>query len=161
MALTHIVGVSDCKLSADRTDSVITCALGSCLGVSLFDTVTHTVGILHIMLPTSQYRSLDQDLNPFMYANTGLPIFLQEILSRGARRGCIEAKLAGGACMLQGFQSLNIGSRNIEAVTSVLARENIPIRGSSLGGSVSRTMTLLLDDGRVTVRLLGQGLKEL
>jgi chemotaxis protein CheD len=157
MATTHVVGISDCKISDAPTDTVVTYALGSCVGLSLYDRKCHMGGILHVMLPDSRCRSASREFNPHMYADTGFYAFLQALLAKGARRDAIEARVAGGANMLQHSQFLDIGKRNAEAVVTLLRLERIPIMGSSLGGVVGRSMSLRLQDGTVTVRLLGRG----
>ena len=45
-----IVGISECKV-ADK-GVITTYALGSCVGVSLYDATTKVGGLIHIMLPT-------------------------------------------------------------------------------------------------------------
>jgi chemotaxis protein CheD len=157
MATTHVVGISDCKLSDEPTDTVVTYALGSCVGLSLYDRKSRMGGVLHVMLPDSRFRSASREFNPHMYADTGFHSFLNALLAKGARRDAIEARLAGGANMLQHSQFLDIGKRNAEAMVTVLRLERIPILGSSLGGVVGRSMSLRLQDGAVTVRLLGRG----
>ncbi|MBI5016484.1 MAG: chemotaxis protein CheD [Deltaproteobacteria bacterium] len=157
MAMTHVVGISDCKVSDDPTDTVVTYALGSCVGLSLYDRKSHMGGILHVMLPDSQFRSASREFNPHMYADTGLNALLGALLAKGARREALEARVAGGANMLQHSQFLDIGKRNAEAIVGALRLQRIPILGSSLGGVVGRSMSLKLHDGTVTVRLLGRG----
>lgn len=157
MAATHVVGISDCKVSDESADTVVTYALGSCVGLALYDRKSRMGGILHVMLPDSRYRSPSREFNPHMYADTGFYAFLQALMAKGARRDTIEARLAGGANMLQHSHLLDIGKRNAEAMVTVLRLERIPILGSSLGGVTGRSMSLRLHDGTVTVRLLGRG----
>lgn len=157
MATAHVVGISDCKMSDDPTDTVVTYALGSCVGLALYDRRSRIGGLLHVMLPDSRYRSASREFNPYMYADAGFHAFLKEMLSLGAHRDAIEARLAGGANMLQQSHFLDIGKRNAEAMITVLRVERIPILGSSLGGVVGRSMALRLQDGTVTVRHLGRG----
>ena len=46
-----VVGISDCKISGDSEDLLITYALGSCIAVILYDPVVKVGGMLHYMLP--------------------------------------------------------------------------------------------------------------
>ena len=46
-----IVGVADLKVSNNVDDRLLTYALGSCLGVAVYDPVAHVGGLLHVMLP--------------------------------------------------------------------------------------------------------------
>jgi chemotaxis protein CheD len=161
MGETHVVGISDCKVGSGADESVITYALGSCVGLALYDARAKVGGILHIMLPDSSVRSSNAELNPFMYADSGVQAFLQLLASRGADRARLVAKAAGGANMLRHSSVLDIGMRNIEAVMAIIERERIPLLGRSLGGTVGRSMQISLDDGTVHIRLLGVGEEKL
>jgi len=48
-----IVGISDIKITNNVDDVVITYALGSCIGISVYDPVAKVGGLLHYMLPDS------------------------------------------------------------------------------------------------------------
>ncbi len=161
MATVHVVSISDCKLSSDPSDTIVTYALGSCLGLALYDPGATAGGILHLMLPDSRFRSRGRDFNPFAYADTGFQALLDGALRLGASRSRLVAKVAGGSNMLRHSAILDIGKRNAEAVLELLARESIPIMGKSLGGTVGRSMQLQLLDGSVSVRLLGRGQEKL
>ena len=51
--LTHkvVVGIADMAVSNNATVTLATHALGSCIGVSVFDPVVRVGGLLHYMLP--------------------------------------------------------------------------------------------------------------
>lgn len=157
MSASHVVGISDCKFSRQPSDNLITYALGSCIGLTLYDAVTKAGGMLHLMLPDSRYRAGSREFNPYMYADTGFRGLLAAVLSLGAAKERLVAKLAGGANMLSHSSVLDIGKRNADAILDLLRRERIPIRGQSVGGTVGRSMQLHLNDGAVRVRLLGVG----
>lgn len=153
----HIVGISDCKASNNADDVIVTYALGSCIGAALYDDKAKVGGLLHFLLPDSYYSSKRHGNNPHMYADTGLQSLLNMLISLGASRERLKAKLVGGANMLKNSGLLDIGKRNAEAALDLLNKENIPIAASSIGGSVGRSMWLNLQDGSVRVRLLGRG----
>ncbi len=157
MAHTHVVGISDCKVASNPSDTVVTYALGSCVGLALYDPTTRVGGLLHVMLPDSRYRSASREFNPYMYADTGFYAILQEVQAAGARRERLVAKLAGGANMLGKTALFDIGGRNAEALQGLCRLERVPVLGTSLGGTVGRSMELRLEDGSVRVRLLGVG----
>jgi chemotaxis protein CheD len=50
---------------------------------------------------------------------------------------------------------MNIGQRNADAVQAVMARLNIRLVASDVGGNSGRTVRLYLSDGRVTVKMVG------
>jgi chemotaxis protein CheD len=157
MNTLHTVGISDCKFSSDPTDSVVTYALGSCVGLVLYDPPARIGGLLHILLPDSRFRSSSRDFNPCMYADTGFYALMEALLSLGASKHRLVAKVAGGANMLRHSSLLDIGQRNSEAVLRLAGKEEIPVLGTSLGGSVGRSMQVQIEDGATRVRLLGQG----
>jgi len=161
MATVHVVGISDCRIAKDPADTVVTYALGSCVGLTFYDPLATVGGILHIMLPDSGLRTRSREFNPYMYADTGISAFLRSAIDLGARKSQLVAKVSGGSNMLRHSAVLDIGKRNAEAVLNILAREGIPIAGKSLGGTVGRSMQLQLKDGSVTVRLLGRGQEQL
>lgn len=157
MASLHVVGISDGKVSNEPADTLVTYALGSCVGLALYDPHARAGGLLHIMLPDSRFRSSSREFNPYMYADTGFYGLLETLLGLGTARHRLVAKLGGGANMLRNSGLLDIGLRNAGAMVSLLEREKIPVLGTSLGGTVGRSMQLRLEDGSVKVRLLGQG----
>ena len=53
-----IVGISDIKVSNGMQDVLVTYALGSCIGIVVFDPIAKVGGMLHYMLPDS---NLDQN----------------------------------------------------------------------------------------------------
>lgn len=161
MGTVHVVGISDCKASCDPSDSVVTYALGSCVGMVLYDGGATVGGMAHVMLPDSRWRSGTRELNPHMYADTAVPALLAALTALGASRGRLVAKLAGGANMLVRSGLLDIGRRNADALLALLRREGIPVTGASLGGTEGRSMQFDLHDGLVRVLVLGRGVETL
>ena len=51
--MKQVVSVADMKVSANPGDTLVTYALGSCLGITVYDPVAHVGGMLHVMLPLS------------------------------------------------------------------------------------------------------------
>ena len=81
--------------------------------------------------------------NPLKYADTGIRETLRMMEARGARRGRITAKIAGGAKMFDvpGGGSLgNIGQRNIESVHLNLKKEGVRLLKEDVGGTSARTL---------------------
>lgn len=153
------VGIAEWKV-AREPKQIITLGLGSCVGIALFDPYTKIGGLAHIMLPdSSQFQNRS---NPAKYADLAIPDMLNEILSQGARKSAITAKIAGGAQMFnfgdKNVTTLNIGQRNVEMTKKVLADLKIPIIGEHTGENYGRTMIFSLTDGRVTIRTISKPL---
>lgn len=149
------VGIAD--LQVIRNDGVlVTYALGSCIGICLYDPVTKVAGMLHIMLPNSQGVTTG---NLLKYADTGLPIMLQKMQVLGAQQSRITAKIAGGAKMfdIPGDTVMgSIGSKNIIAVRALLQQYRIRLLGEDLGSDYARTMFFDASNGQVRIQSYGK-----
>jgi chemotaxis protein CheD len=146
------VGVSDAKVSRRSDDVVTTHALGSCIGVSLFDPVARIGGMLHFQLPSSTADTERAKERPLMFADTGLAALLGEMERVGAQKRRIKVYLAGGAKMLNDQNLFDIGRRNHASVRKVLWEHRMFITAEQVGGNQPRTMTLTIVDGRVSLR---------
>ena len=119
---------------------LITYALGSCIGLSFYDPMIKLAALLHVMLPLNMETGRK---NPLKYADTGIRETLRQMEGKGARRGRIVVKIAGGAKMFDvpGGGSLgNIGQRNIESVHLNLKKEGIRLLKEDVGGTAARTL---------------------
>jgi len=155
------VGMADYK-TGRNPNSLISYGLGSCVGIALYDAVNKIGGLAHIMLPDStQARSTD---NPAKFADTALPLMLNEMLKMGAIKARVTAKIAGGAQMFtfaNATDVMRVGERNAEAVRMLLKKMEIRILADDTGGNYGRTVELRIDTGIYRVRTIAQGEKEL
>lgn len=155
------VGMADYKIGRSP-NSLISYGLGSCVGIALFDSVTKVGGLAHIMLPDStQARSAE---NPAKFADTALPLMLDEMIKIGATKSRVIAKIAGGAQMFtfaNATDVMRVGERNTEAVRVLLKKMDIKIIADDTGGNYGRTVELQLETGIYRVRTIAKGEKEL
>lgn len=148
------IGIADMKLAkADGT--LITYALGSCIGICLYDPLIKLGALIHIMLPLNMETGRT---NTMKYADTGIRETLHQMEAKGASRQRITAKIAGGAKMFEiaGGSFGNIGQRNIESVHMILKREGIPLLKEYVGGSIARTLSFDVSTGEATIRSHGK-----
>lgn len=141
---------------SQRTGELITYALGSCIGICLYDPMVKLAAMIHIMLPLNMEAGRK---NPMKYADTGIRETLKAMEAKGAMRSRIVAKIAGGAKMFEvsGNGSLgNIGLRNIESVRMTLKREGIRLLAEDTGGSVARTLSFDPANGQGIIRSYGK-----
>ena len=153
------IGELDVVLPPDR---IMTIGLGSCIGIALYDSVNKVAGLSHIMLPSS--IGFNNQTNLMKFANNAIPKLVNEMISHGANRKYLKSKIAGGACMFSfpdKSPSLDIGNRNTIAVKEILNELNIPILSEETGGSSGRTMIVEPDTGKVLIKTVGKGVKEL
>ena len=150
------VDISDLKVSANENDTLVTYSLGSCIGLTLYDPVEKIGGLIHCMLPLSKVDRDKARKNPFMFVDTGLSQMLQELYNRGAKKNNLVAKLAGGARLIDKKNIFNVGERNVVIVRKILWKNDILIKGMDVGGAISRTVRLYMDNGITTVRNKGK-----
>lgn len=148
------VGIADMKLGQNG-DELITYALGSCIGICLYDPALRLGALIHIMLPLNMETGRK---NPMKYADTGIRETLKQMEARGASRARITAKIAGGARMFEvsGGNLGNIGQRNAESVHMTLKREGIRLLKEDVGGTVARTLVFQTSTGVGTIRSYGR-----
>ncbi|HWZ51324.1 MAG TPA: chemotaxis protein CheD [Granulicella sp.] len=147
-----IVGIGDCKLSSDPDCSLVTYGLGSCIGITLYDPVAKVGGMLHYMLPDSSINAEKARDRPFMYADTGIPLLLQQAYGLGAERRRLQVVAVGGAQLLDSNGVFNIGKRNHLAMQDIFQQAGILIHTEVVGGMDSRTIRLEISTGRLLMR---------
>ncbi len=154
--MRHIVGVADYKVASDPGDMIVTHALGSCLGIAAYDPINKVGGLFHVMLPTATVNPDKALSNPFMFVDSGLPLFFRELYARGAEKKNIVVKIAGGAALRAKRDFFAIGKRNYMIACKLFSKNGIMIQGEDIGGGNSRTMYMELKTGRVWVASGGQ-----
>ena len=154
------VGISDLKV-CKSPDVLVTYALGSCIGICMVDEATGIGGLSHIMLPDSTQSMNGKDM-PMRFADTAVPMLINQLVALGASRSRLRAKIAGGAVMFAtASDRFNIGERNIEAVTNALRKENIPIIAKDVGLNYGRTVYFYPETGIMEVKAAAKGTKQL
>jgi chemotaxis protein CheD len=146
-----VVGVGDMKVSSSPQDELVTHALGSCIGVAAIDPEQHVAGLLHFMLPLSSSSPERAKQNPYMFADTGIPVLLKELFKRGCTKKSLQIKVAGGAQILDDSGFFQIGKRNIVVMRKFFWKNQIMISGENLGGTIARTMHIQIGDGRTWI----------
>ncbi len=151
-----VVGVAEMKVSNQQEHVVITHALGSCIGVAIYDPLVKVGGLLHYMLPDSALDEEKGRENPFMFADTGIPRLFKECYKLGALKQRMLVKVAGGSQVLGGPEHFNIGRRNYAALRKIFLKNNVLIGKEDVGGTKARTMYLEIATGKVWVKIIGQ-----
>jgi chemotaxis protein CheD len=155
--MKYVVNVADMKGSATRGDTLITYALGSCLGITLYDPIACVGCMLHAMLPQSSIDPARAAENPYMFVDTGVPELFRECYRLGGQKERLVVKVAGGACAHGGEQDdyFQIGRRNFVTFRKLLWRNGVLLTAHDVGGSHSRTLSLDIDTGDVLLKVDG------
>jgi len=143
------VGMADCRVTDVPGQILATYALGSCIGLMVHDPATKIGGMLHFMLPDSAVNPARSRENPFVFADTGIPLFLQQLCERGISKRRLAAYVVGGAQMVDRDDVFEIGKRNHLAARKILWKSGILLHGEAVGGSSSRSVKLEIGTGRL------------
>ena len=150
------VGMADLKVCR-APDNLTTLGLGSCVGVALYDPATMVSGMLHCMLPDSTGITNQQNIAKF--ADTGLDELVKQMMSIGAMRSRLVAKIAGGAQMFafsSGNDMMRVGDRNVEAVKAKLMQMRIRILAEDTGKNYGRTIEFYSETGKLLIKSVGK-----
>ena len=154
----RVLIVGEQQHSALPDDTLKTFALGSCIGVILLDPKTRTVGMAHIALPDSKVNPERAKEKPGYFVDTGIDYLIELMVEAGCSAGGagFVAKLTGGAAVLKGNDTFNVGGRNVEAARRFLARKGIRIVSEDVGKTFSRTAAVNVGTAKVMLSSPGR-----
>lgn len=159
MGNTIHVGIAECKIA--RPPDVLACsALGSCVGVCIYDKRNLTGGVVHVLLPNAgMFPAQDK---PAKFADLGVEFLVRQMERNGSDRRRLTAKLAGGAKLFDlknGSIVSEIGERNTEVVKAELRRLGIPVTAEDTGGNYGRSILFDPANGTLNIRSVKVGVK--
>jgi len=139
-------------------DVIKTHALGSCVAIVILDPATRTIGMAHVALPESKVHPGRAKKLPGYFADTAVPALIEKMKEAGAGANLQKmiVKLAGGANVMDKNNTFNIGKRNVLAIKKELWRHRMGARSEDVGGTISRTVTVKMDDGKVVITSPGR-----
>ena len=139
----------------DTPDAVLVTILGSCVAACMRDPIAGVGGMNHFLLP-GDAGSANTSMK---YGINSMELLINGLLQRGALRGRLEAKLFGGAKVVQNLS--DIGAENGKFALKFLELEGIRCVGHSLGGDRARRIRYWPYTGRVSQLLLDSSHSEL
>lgn len=140
------------QLHVSKEPCAVTTILGSCVAVCLIDTVRKIGGINHFLLPYGEGGKSSS----VRFGDLAIRSLLQQIFGFGGHRGDLQAKVFGGACVLDHppKAEVHLGMKNVMAAEKLLTEENIPIVAKDVGGQRGRKLIFHTDDGAAWVKTL-------
>ena len=156
-----VIGVSDMKVSNDLESELVTYSLGSCIGITIYDSIARAGGMFHFMLPDSSLDPVKAHKNPYMFADTGIPLLFKAAYELGAKKQRMKVTVAGGSQVLDQNGFFNIGKRNYMAVRKIFWKNNVMVDYQDVGGASNRTIRLAVKNGSVSLKVSGKGIKEI
>ena len=131
-------------------EAVLTTLLGSCVAACMRDPVAGVGGMNHFLLPGGRSQGADREAQ--RHGVHAMELLVNALLSRGARRDRLEAKLFGGARLVDGLT--DVGRQNAEFAERFLADEGIRHTGGSLRGEHGRKIQYWPASGRARQSLM-------
>jgi chemotaxis protein CheD len=131
------------SVSADPS-VVFTTILGSCVAACIRDPVAAVGGINHFLLPGNEEGARSAEAEH--YGVHLMELLVNGLMKQGARRDRLEAKLFGGAKMMERLS--DIGKLNASFAERFLKHEGIRLVGGSLGGEQGRRIQFWPVSGR-------------
>lgn len=150
------VRMGEFAFSSRTDDELAVVGLGSCIALVLIEAVSGTIGVAHVVLPTTS----GDGTPPTKYGEQAVPYMVKElkkVLGASVKFGAV---LIGGAQMFQTARTMDIGRRNAEAVRHALSDAQIPILAEDTGGTSGRTARAVVH-GSVSVKSIGSPAREL
>jgi len=135
-------------------DMLLVTVLGSCVAACLRDPKTGIGGMNHFMLPEGggdQHNLLSSSAR---YGGYAMEVLINQLVKLGANRSRLEAKVFGGAAVLRGFTTVQVGEMNSEFVLEYLRTERIRVVAEDLLDVYPRKVYFFPATGRVMVRKL-------
>lgn len=148
-----IVDLGDIKIVQEGRGRMSTETLGACVAVSIYDPEAAVGGMVRFLLPESGLDEARALNNPYLFADTGIPMLFRRAYKLGAVKNRIQCHVAGGADVIDPREVLSIGRRNFEKALEVLGANGVEVRGKHVGGTDGMRMSLNLATGKVVTTL--------
>jgi chemotaxis protein CheD len=132
-------------------DLVMTTVLGSCVAACLHDPERGVGGMNHFLLADGADGETVAE-EAMRYGAYAMEVLINDLMKRGARRERLEAKLFGGAKMLDALH--DVGAANARFARRFLQDEGIPLVSASLGGRSARRVEFWPATGRARQRAM-------
>lgn len=153
---TVVVPLGELRVSSEPSEQLVTYALGSCLGVAVYDPAVQVGGLLHAMLPRTDIDPVKAEAQPSLFVESGIPALFRACYACGARKERLIVRIAGAALVnCDGDDHFEIGKRNLLMARQLFWHNSVFVRGQDVGGSESRTMSLHVGSGEVVIRKSG------
>jgi chemotaxis protein CheD len=146
------IDVGELHVSNDSTQTLLTYALGSCIGLAVHDVRMKVGGLAHIQLPDSPKEWNSRPEGVWAYADRAIPELFNRLYAYKANRRDLRIVMAGGASILDATNFFQIGRKNYLSVKKLLWRDGYIASAEATGGTEWRTMRLEIGTGRVEIQ---------
>ena len=152
--MVRIIGLGEYAVSSCGEDSIKTFALGTCIGLVLYNIKEKKLGMVHIVLPVRlDNRGEIVRKKEGYFADVGVPLLFEKVFNGfPVLRKDYFVSVYGGAVSKSGDDCFCVGLRNLGKVEDILNKHKIHYNKQYTGGQNSRTIEAFVSDGRVIVK---------
>lgn len=137
-------------IHASKQPFLATTILGPCIAVCLWDQDHKFGGINHYMFP---YWT-GEGLSTPKFGNVAIKQLLNKMLSLGASKQNMIAKVFGGVNHSAASTIFTVGRQNAELALEILAKEEIRTEAVDVGGDLGRKVLFDSQTGKVKVKYI-------
>lgn len=140
------------QLFVSSEGHTVTTILGSCVAVCLCDPVAKIGGINHFLLPVFNGAGVTSP----RFGDCSIKELIRQLIARGCRLHRLQAKIFGGACVLEAFKLRrdHLGESNVRIAERILQTAGIPTSGRDVGGQRGRKLIFHTDTGAAWIKAL-------
>jgi chemotaxis protein CheD len=130
--------------------TAVSTILGSCVAVCLYDPGRGIGGVNHYLLP----HWAGAGCSSARFGNVAIRELVEGVLALGGVRERLEAKVFGGACVLEAFsqREVHLGDQNVGRAFDCLAQEGVTIASQATGGRRGRKLVFHTGDGSAWIK---------
>jgi chemotaxis protein CheD len=153
---TDLVGIGEIKIKNNSYDALKVVALGSCVAVIFYAPALKVAGVAHVALPYSLNGNGQINKKPGYYADEAIRNLVEKFKKLGIK-GSKELiiKLVGGASIMDPNGTFDIGRRNVISIRKYLWQNRLGAIKEDVGKDHSRTVTVEIDTGNVSIKSPG------
>ncbi len=152
-AKLRVIGISEFYVSEDSSCKLITYSLGSCLGLTVYDSALRIGGMIHCQLPLSSVDKLKSENKPAMFVDTGVQLLFETMYKLGSKKKDLVVKAAGCSNIMDVNNRFKIGERNFAILRKLMWKNNMLIQAQDIGSDKTRTLSLDIGTGVTSVKI--------
>ena len=153
-----LIGIGEMVIAADPAAVLCVPHLGSCLGITVYDSKRKCGAAIHCLLPSSKSDLHKAQEKPYLYVDTGFASMLNQLLNAGSKMSDLIICVAGGSSINDKNNVFEIGKKNFTVLKKLLWKNNLLLKAEHVGGDRPRSITLVLATGEVVVTTNGENI---
>ena len=143
-----VIGLGEYLVSDKPEDKIKTYALASCVALTVYCPTKKTLGMVHIVLPTSSINSDISKSKPGYFADIAVPLLINETCNKSlCKKSDLVIGIFGGAKSVKRPDLFNIGEKNLNETMKQLESLGLKYTYIDTGGTNSRSLEMDVETG--------------